>query len=131
MTLDLTEWEALEEMVGARGFEPPTPWSRTRCATRLRYAPNNGLGEWLAVSGRTQSSGKNVSFTLPADQPFDFSRILAQGGCSLADDCAVDCDALTSDVTGTLRGPRDWQEGAAALRWVGLLLAVSSVMEWA
>jgi hypothetical protein len=27
-------------MVGARGFEPPTPWSRTRCATRLRYAPN-------------------------------------------------------------------------------------------
>lgn len=27
-------------VVGARGFEPPTPWSRTRCATRLRYAPN-------------------------------------------------------------------------------------------
>ena len=26
-------------MVGARGFEPPTPWSQTRCATRLRYAP--------------------------------------------------------------------------------------------
>ena len=28
------------EVVGARGFEPPTPWSRTRCATRLRYAPS-------------------------------------------------------------------------------------------
>jgi hypothetical protein len=28
-------------MVGARGFEPPTPWSRTKCATRLRYAPTN------------------------------------------------------------------------------------------
>ena len=27
-------------MVGARGFEPPTPCSRSRCATRLRYAPN-------------------------------------------------------------------------------------------
>src|SRR5262245_33453383 len=26
-------------MVGASGFEPPTPWSRTKCATRLRYAP--------------------------------------------------------------------------------------------
>src|SRR6201999_4569105 len=25
--------------VGARGFEPPTPRSRTECATRLRYAP--------------------------------------------------------------------------------------------
>jgi hypothetical protein len=30
---------SLKQMVGARGFEPPTPWSRTRCATRLRYAP--------------------------------------------------------------------------------------------
>jgi hypothetical protein len=27
------------KMVGARGFEPPTPCSRSRCATRLRYAP--------------------------------------------------------------------------------------------
>ena len=26
-------------MVGMRGFEPPTPSSRTRCATRLRYIP--------------------------------------------------------------------------------------------
>src|SRR5215469_4520563 len=25
--------------VGARGFEPPTPCSQSRCATRLRYAP--------------------------------------------------------------------------------------------
>ncbi len=27
------------DVVGARGFEPPTPRSRTECATRLRYAP--------------------------------------------------------------------------------------------
>ena len=26
-------------LVGVRGFEPPTLWSRTRCATRLRYTP--------------------------------------------------------------------------------------------
>ncbi len=26
-------------LVGAAGFEPATPWSRTKCATRLRYAP--------------------------------------------------------------------------------------------
>ena len=31
------------EMVGARGFEPPTPWSRTRCSTRLSHAPTNCL----------------------------------------------------------------------------------------
>ena len=27
------------KMVGATGFEPATPWSQTRCATKLRYAP--------------------------------------------------------------------------------------------
>ncbi len=27
------------EMVGEEGFEPPTLWSQTRCATRLRYSP--------------------------------------------------------------------------------------------
>src|SRR5436305_13701577 len=26
-------------MVGARGFEPPTPCSQSRCANRLRYTP--------------------------------------------------------------------------------------------
>jgi cyclohexane-1-carbonyl-CoA dehydrogenase len=31
-------------MVGVRGFEPPTPCSRSRCATRLRYTPISGLG---------------------------------------------------------------------------------------
>jgi hypothetical protein len=27
-------------MVGESGFEPPTSWSRTKRATRLRYSPN-------------------------------------------------------------------------------------------
>ena len=30
-------------MVGEKGFEPSTPWSQTRCATRLRYSPNSRL----------------------------------------------------------------------------------------
>ena len=28
-----------ELLVGEKGFEPSTPWSQTRCATRLRYSP--------------------------------------------------------------------------------------------
>ena len=28
-------------MVGAKGFEPSTLWSQTRCATRLRYTPTS------------------------------------------------------------------------------------------
>ncbi len=26
-------------VVGEEGFEPPTLWSQTRCATKLRYSP--------------------------------------------------------------------------------------------
>src|ERR1700681_2897976 len=29
----------LKKLVGERGFEPPTPWSRTRCSTRLSHSP--------------------------------------------------------------------------------------------
>jgi len=34
----------LIRLVGERGFEPPTPWSRTRCSTRLSHSPNLGCG---------------------------------------------------------------------------------------
>ncbi|CDK13803.1 hypothetical protein LA635_0178 [Erwinia amylovora LA635] len=30
-------------MVGERGFEPPTHWSQTSCATKLRYSPNTSF----------------------------------------------------------------------------------------
>jgi hypothetical protein len=36
-------------LVGERGFEPPTPWSRTRCSTRLSHSPTLSLS--LADSG--------------------------------------------------------------------------------
>ncbi len=64
-------------MVGARGFEPPTPWSRTRCATRLRYAPNFDTGRNVGVEhaihelqGQTAESQyrlKQFSRTKPKD----------------------------------------------------------------
>ena len=31
--------ETERKVVGARGFEPPTPRSRTECSTRLSHAP--------------------------------------------------------------------------------------------
>jgi hypothetical protein len=31
--------QLIKLLVGVRGFEPPTPSSRTMCATRLRYTP--------------------------------------------------------------------------------------------
>ncbi len=34
-------------VVGEEGFEPPTLWSQTRCATKLRYSPSfYSLKEW-------------------------------------------------------------------------------------
>lgn len=35
------------KLVGERGFEPPTHWSQTSCATKLRYTPK-WLNEILA-----------------------------------------------------------------------------------
>jgi hypothetical protein len=37
-------------LVGVRGFEPPTPSSRTRCATRLRHTPDLTRGGVIAFS---------------------------------------------------------------------------------
>ncbi len=31
------------KLVGERGFEPPTHWSQTSCATKLRYSPSDML----------------------------------------------------------------------------------------
>ena len=32
-------FKCLKRLVGERGFEPPTPWYRTRCSTRLSHSP--------------------------------------------------------------------------------------------
>ena len=40
-------------MVGAKGFEPSTLWSQTRCATRLRYAPT----DWIVTAYPTDYPG--------------------------------------------------------------------------
>ena len=53
-------------MVGVRGFEPPTPSSRTRCATSLRYTPTNWC--WRAYTVMTDFS--QVFFKKPAQQLF-------------------------------------------------------------
>ena len=51
-------------MVGVQGFEPWTPWSQTRCATRLRYTPNN-LVEIRGFEPRTQACKASVFPTIP------------------------------------------------------------------
>src|SRR5437868_10978551 len=63
-------------MVGARGFEPPTPWSRTRCATRLRYAPNVCCGEMSmrVLSLRLKRAGGLLDRFTDKDSLADYRR---------------------------------------------------------
>jgi leucyl/phenylalanyl-tRNA---protein transferase len=50
-------------MVGAKGFEPSTLWSQTRCATRLRYAPTARI---LTAKGSAKVSPMTlIASTLP------------------------------------------------------------------
>ena len=54
------EWcRMLRKMVGARGFEPPTPDTPCQCATRLRYAPKricNLLETYTSIEIRMAST---------------------------------------------------------------------------
>ena len=57
-------------MVGERGFEPPTHWSQTSCATKLRYSPNGAHltatpweRQWLFET--SELTGQKLSDTPP------------------------------------------------------------------
>ena len=58
------------KLVGVRGFEPPTPSSRTRCATRLRYTPTapRAAPARLIVGRRRAAQARRAvgGFALPA-----------------------------------------------------------------
>ena len=47
-------------MVGARGFEPPTPWSRTRCSTRLSHAPTRRIRLTIGTAPAKDVSGRSA-----------------------------------------------------------------------
>jgi N-acetylglucosamine-6-phosphate deacetylase len=54
-------------MVGERGFEPPTPWSRTRCSTRLSHSPTSlrDLGSHIKKHNRElQNCSRSESIPL-------------------------------------------------------------------
>ena len=42
-------------IVGMAGFEPATPWSQTRCATKLRYIPCCCVLYWQVCSSGSRS----------------------------------------------------------------------------
>src|SRR2546426_7567026 len=65
-------------LVGETGFEPATPWSRTRCSTRLSHSPKldspRGREE---VTGRTEPVNAVVAGPAPACR-----SVLAGASCA-------------------------------------------------
>jgi hypothetical protein len=57
-------------MVGERGFEPPTPWSRTRCSTRLSHSPTFAAIVNYSCAGKSEQITQNK--ILPR-QPDDYN----------------------------------------------------------
>src|SRR5215472_4887877 len=68
---DIIFERAILELVGARGFEPPTPCAQGRCATRLRYAPTDETGTAIVTELRSLmivDTGKKRFFALRYEQ---------------------------------------------------------------
>src|SRR5215475_571409 len=56
-------------LVGVAGFEPATPSSRTRCATRLRYTPTVSLREsGLIAAAPVACKHRHWAWRTPATQ---------------------------------------------------------------
>src|SRR5256712_7070846 len=75
----------LKVLVGERGFEPPTPWSRTRCSTRLSHSPtslerNEHPRQTVEKRAVTTHSVVIITFTL------------------LRPSCEVECAAIVDSV---------------------------------
>src|SRR5512138_3562566 len=51
-------------MVGETGFEPATPWSRTKCSTRLSHSPVNRTDQQSRLAFGTLGARK-AAFLLP------------------------------------------------------------------
>ena len=49
--------------VGAKGFEPSTPWSQTRCASRTALRPDDCVG-WFCGEGGIRTPGTVSSTTV-------------------------------------------------------------------
>src|SRR5262245_4470594 len=76
-----------EFLVGARGFEPPTPRSRTECSTRLSHAPteakahcNPASGIVLILAVRRSPTGFLIQHEFSGNARFEIRRRLGGGG---------------------------------------------------
>ena len=83
-------------MVGAKGFEPSTLWSQTRCATRLRYTPTGSYcSGWPALFSLLVALFRRSGAPIHAN------------ACQLGGTCAR-CDRTSATVHPCPRQPRSY-----------------------
>ena len=56
---------SLLKTVGARGFEPPTPWSQTRCASQAAPRPEQHLSVAAGCRMSKPQWARNVDYSKP------------------------------------------------------------------
>lgn len=95
----------VDSLVGARGFEPPTTGTPCRCATRLRYAPNNG-GWNRSRTGVHGFAGRCMT-TLPSSQmTLDFEKLRGH----VTSTCPLNfSNKIWSGKRDSNSRPRPWQ----------------------
>jgi hypothetical protein len=57
-------FKCLKRLVGERGFEPPTPWSRTRCSTRLSHSPTTRAATSKAIHPHTLLRDRHCDYNI-------------------------------------------------------------------
>src|SRR6266511_4041447 len=107
----------LRKLVGVAGFEPATPSSRTRCATRLRYTPPEGRS--YNPCRRTAASYRPPMTAQPATQVIEASDGAITPGAAAVARAArtLAAGGLVAFPTETVYGlGADATDGAAVAR---------------
>ena len=101
-----------EKMVGVRGFEPPTPASRTQCSTRLSHTPTVGAG--LAASPRSEDAAYSHAFETPqaSISPF-FARTenSPERGCCIPNRFGLSDRLRRTERSGNAGPAGEWCNG--------------------
>ena len=99
--------QAVNLLVGARGFEPPTTCTPCKYATRLRYAPNCSI---IAASWFKLKRAASSMVLLQVQELADFTQFtahlrIATDGASLPSSLALDVGTWSSNRTCCMSRP--------------------------
>jgi hypothetical protein len=105
----------LKRLVGERGFEPPTPWSRTRCSTRLSHSPTEvSPFILLHVTSHMSCARKILKVGIIGPTSFENSPVAF---ATLLGNSSGKC--VESDVVSKLECPLTDSRDHPTHRWLG------------